>query len=804
MSAGVLIRDSLGERRIERQDFPLSLGGPGAAIVADAQATEPLGWIGLHDDALFLQPLAPGRFVHNGMPVERSVWLHAGDVVAADQVVVRVGNEAGLRCLWVEDGRPGNATAPPIAAGNPALSGAADDGLAQIARIQYRGTQGAAQAAVGRRNLRPLLWGATVAALLAVLWWLGNSVSVPLQLSPATAELKVSGPWPHLRIGDSLFLRTGLYTLGGSAKGYESRQWRLQVSDRPGLRASLELPRLPGLLHVKVPATGVFRTDNGVAAPVPGTVKLPAGQHRYTIEAAGFVPFSAEIEIRGLGEEQTLEPSLLANSAPVSISSEPTAAQVLIDGKPLGVTPLTETVAAGSHAVELRRAGFNAWTTNLLVKPGEAQSLGPVRLGLPDASVMVHTSPEGARVLTGGAYQGLSPVRLALRAEIATTLTLAAPGYEEVTRTLTPRPAAREELQVELKPVLGTVSLRGLPADADVFVDGVRQPRGVSTLSINTVAHKIDVRKSGFLDFSATVTPRPGLDQSLEVRLLTEQQQRVARVPPTLRVLDGLELRLMPTGRYTMGSSRREAGRRANESERAIELKRLFYMGVREVSNGEFRQFRAEHNSGQFAGVSLNLDNQPVTQVSWQDAVAFCNWLSQKESLPPAYQQKDGDWVAILPLNTGYRLPVEAEWEWVARYQQGGATARYTWGDSLPIPPKSGNYADLSARAPLQEVLSNYDDGYVGSAPVASFVPSSLGLHDLGGNVSEWMTDTYATSYAADAVAVDPAYSITGGQHAVRGASWRSASVADLRAASRVPASTPRDDLGFRIARYAE
>ena len=804
MSAGLLLRDSLGERRVERQDFPLALGGPGAAIVVDGTAGEPLGWIGLHEDALFLQPVAAGRFAHNGTPVERSVWLHSGDRITAGSVAIRLGIADGVRCLWVEDGGPGNATAPPLKEQNAMLSGAADDGLASIARIQYRGAQAAASTRTRGRSLRPLAWGTAAVLLVAVLLWLGSSVSVPLQLSPATAQLAVSGPWPHLRLGDSLFLRTGQYTLAASAKGYENRQERLQVTDRPGLKASLSLTRLPGTLQVKLPANGVFKTDAGVEAPVPGAVKLAAGKHHFTISAEGYVPYSADIDIRGLGEEQTLAPTLLANSAAVSISSEPSAAQVTLDGRPLGVTPLTETVPAGSHAIELRRPGFNAWTTNLLVKAGEAQSLGPVRLGLPDASLMVHTNPEGARVLTGGAYRGLSPLRLDLRAEVATTITLAAPGYEEATRTLTPKPAAREDMQVDLKPVLGTVVLHGVPADADVFVDGVRQPRGAATLSLVAVSHKIDVKKGGFLDFGATVTPRPGLDQSVEVKLLTEQQQRMSRVPATIHALDSLELRLMPTGRFVMGSSRREAGRRANEQERPVELKRLFYMGVREVTNAEYKQYRAEHNSGQYGGVSLNVDNQPVTQVSWQDAVAFCNWLSQKDSLPPAYQQKDGDWIAVTPMNTGYRLPTEAEWEWVARYQQNGVLTRYPWGDALPIPPKSGNYADRTARSPLQEVMAEYDDGYVGSAPVASFTASSLGLHDLGGNVSEWTNDTYATSYAADSLAVDPAYTIAGQQHAVRGASWRSASVADLRAAARVPGSGPRDDLGFRIARYAE
>jgi len=122
----------------------------------------------------------------------------------------------------------------------------------------------------------------------------------------------------------------------------------------------------------------------------------------------------------------------------------------------------------------------------------------------------------------------------------------------------------------------------------------------------------------------------------------------------------------------------------------------------------------------------------------------------------------------------------------------------------LPVAPNSGNYADASARVPLTDVIADYDDGFLASSPVGSFAPSALGLYDLGGNVSEWTTDLYASSYSAEGVAPDPMNVATGNQHAVRGASWRTASSADLRVAERAADAAPREDLGFRIARYAE
>jgi hypothetical protein len=132
--------------------------------------------------------------------------------------------------------------------------------------------------------------------------------------------------------------------------------------------------------------------------------------------------------------------------------------------------------------------------------------------------------------------------------------------------------------------------------------------------------------------------PLWGEPAAVEATLLTEAQQHMARFAPLVRAHGSIELKLMPVGRYTMGSSRREPGRRANEGQRTVELRRPFYLGTREISNAEFHEFRPEHKSGIFGGVSLNLDNQPVANVSWQDAAAYCNWLSQRDGLPLAAQ----------------------------------------------------------------------------------------------------------------------------------------------------------------------
>jgi formylglycine-generating enzyme required for sulfatase activity len=291
----------------------------------------------------------------------------------------------------------------------------------------------------------------------------------------------------------------------------------------------------------------------------------------------------------------------------------------------------------------------------------------------------------------------------------------------------------------------------------------------------------------------------------VDVTLKTPAQAKAAATPPTLRTAAGQQLRLVrPAGSFHMGASRREAGRRANESQRLVELTRPFYLALKEVTNAEYRRFQAAHDSGSAEGVSLNGDNYPVVNISWDDAARYCNWLSGKDKLPPAYREQDGRMQLQVPPNTGYRLPTEAEWAYVARVAGRAAPARYPWAGSYPPVSVAGNFADARIADTLAHVVPGYDDGYRGPAPVGSFAAHPLGFHDLGGNVAEWVNDYY-TVYPgmAEQVVKDPVGPASGDHRVVRDSSWRHGSVTELRLSYRDYSRTPRPDLGFRIARYA-
>jgi formylglycine-generating enzyme required for sulfatase activity len=317
------------------------------------------------------------------------------------------------------------------------------------------------------------------------------------------------------------------------------------------------------------------------------------------------------------------------------------------------------------------------------------------------------------------------------------------------------------------------------------------------------------MQAKGYASASKSVTPQAAYSQRIEIKLQNKQAaatpETVTAPKPVKTTSLGQKLILIKPKPFIMGASRKEAGRRANESEHKVDMQRHFYLSSHEVTNAEYKQFRAQHSSGMSGNRSLDTDSHPVANVVWEDAARFMNWLSRKDGLPSFYREESGTMVVADPGGLGYRLPSEAEWAFAARMAGQKERARYPWTGKYPPKNKAGNFADESARHILPLVIEGYNDGFAASAPTASFSANPTGIHDLGGNVAEWCHDYYsAFNGNAEKNAVDPMGPTSGAHHVVRGSSWRNASMTELRFSYRRYSREAAHDIGFRIARYAK
>jgi eukaryotic-like serine/threonine-protein kinase len=281
-----------------------------------------------------------------------------------------------------------------------------------------------------------------------------------------------------------------------------------------------------------------------------------------------------------------------------------------------------------------------------------------------------------------------------------------------------------------------------------------------------------------------------------------------------------MELVLIPAGRFSMGSPET-----ANELMKAfpyakkgwfagdrpvhrVTISHSFYLGKYEVTKGQFKKFvenvgyrtdaekdgkggfgytgnddkRFEHRpsfSWRDWGIEEG-DTSPVVNVSWNDALAFCEWLSKKEG-------------------EKYRLPTEAEWEYACR---AGTVSRYYNGENPEDLIKIANVWDAAAKEKDPTAINNLNssDGWAFTSPVGRFRPNNFGLYDMIGNAAEWCSDWYDEDYYSKSPEPDPLGPAAGSVRVIRGGGWSHYPVSCRCAArGRFGPARCNSRIGFRV-----
>mgnify|MGYP005640386977 CR=1 FL=1 len=271
-----------------------------------------------------------------------------------------------------------------------------------------------------------------------------------------------------------------------------------------------------------------------------------------------------------------------------------------------------------------------------------------------------------------------------------------------------------------------------------------------------------------------------GCDDSTHLGQTAEQPQPEPQPDPVPADLPVIELpsftntldmtfKEIPAGTFMMGSPEEEIGRDDDETQHPVTISKAFYMQTTEVTQG---QWKGVMGTEPWKGKPTVKEgpNNAATYVSWVDAIAYCEKLSEKEGKT-------------------YRLPTEAEWEYACR---AGTETRWSFGDDEKV---LGDYAWYDKN--VAEIVSEQYAHQVGLKK-----PNAFGLYDMHGNVYEWCHDYYEEDYYKQSREKDPTGPASGSFRVLRGGAWRYFAPLTRSAFRKWSVADSRRNLGgFRLVR---
>lgn len=638
----------------------------------------------------------------------------------------------------------------------------------------------------------------TLMVLLGVLFVISRGTPVDVQPAEAKdqATIRAVGGLAF-SFNNTVYSITDKARIAVSSPGYKEKMVTID-SVYLGKVFPLELIALPGHLvietagnisHLSQTVWRIKSREIGLGAALD--TELEAGIYTVTIDN----PFYEIAEVEAVvkrGKKTNIKLELKAVQGSVSLSSTPPGAEVFIAEKSVGLSPLKLDMGGGVYDLRLESENYQDIIEEVEITRIHPQVSRNYHLRLKQGKIIFDLHPEGGTLLVNGRA---AEEPLLLDATIEHKLHYSKPGYYPEDMTVVLEAGEERVLVFQLREELGKITLSSRPA-ASVFIDNKEYGLSPVTATLPAVSHTISYRKKGYRTVTKNIRPQGGKVLKDFVNLLTEYQARLQEAAKEFTNSAGIQLKLFTLqDEFTMGAPRSEKGQRANEFLKKVRLTRPFYVSIYEITNRQFAQFKPK--------AVQNKNTNPVTDIGWQESMAYCNWLSERENLQPFYLLSNGRITGFKSDSDGYRLLSEAEWEWLARKAGKDQQTVFSWGNNMIIPPRFANIADESAKGIVRFYVPRYTDGFSTVAPVGSFDKEPSGLYDIAGNVSEWVHDGYSlVPPLTQQFFTDPLGPVLGDTHLIKGANFRSGTLTTLRPAYREGLTHGRDDVGFRIGRY--
>jgi formylglycine-generating enzyme required for sulfatase activity len=535
---------------------------------------------------------------------------------------------------------------------------------------------------------------------------------------------------------------------------------------------------IASLSVTSVPPGAEVSLDGKRIGLTPLQADVPTGVHQVTVQHTFYRVYQERLDIRSGDSLQRLV-SLDAGVGELHLLSNPKGAWVEIDGeRQTGRTPMRVDLPGGTHEVLIGHAERKSAGRIVEVK---ADQVNAVNLDLPmdpHGTLNVQAKPSDALVELIGLEQPYTPrMRLPI-GEYG--LRVSKPGFvtQEIRYYLK---YAASAPTVQLVREFGALQLSVSPNDAQVLVAFVRNGESrveTYTSDMQIPVGEFQVRSTAMLyrtlnrNYSMT-----GAGRKLELTLPLMNVEVGAVIKDPLAVGGSApELVVVPAGSFIMGN---DQGPPSERPARRVTITQPFAVGRYEVSIADYRLFADSVNREMPHNLKRGDEQWPMHLVSWKDATAYADWLSKQ---------------------TGqrYRLPSEAEWEYVAR---AGSTTLYGFGDNSENVCEYANVADQSTGLVYRDWrVANCEDGFSRLAPIGSRKPNAFGLFDTSGNVSEWVQECGMPQYRSALSDGSVAGPKGCDSHGHRGGSWDS-SGEELTTPYRNSASSSNQDRGFRLIR---
>ncbi len=637
----------------------------------------------------------------------------------------------------------------------------------------------------------------------------GRTPRLMLKITPALSWVYVDGTAFQVGNGSlSLSMPKGTYTIiVESPPKYRRSTFTYITPDEPEplfvnlvpMWAEVDFTTAPEATIVAQPAKGA-EMQLGVAY-AQGNLKVTTGlgDNTYTFTATKTDYSTAKIENQKIDftKKYRLDLKITAKPSTVTLTSDPPGVTVMMESQVLGVTPFTtQAIPVDSDVhLTLEKQGYQSVPRRLLVAPNVnvTVDLGNLtaHMGNLDLSFKLggHTPTAAelrdAKIIINGNSYPATTKHIADILEGQYKISFEQPNYDTAGQTVNITNGNTTTAAADLLPKPARVAIHTTPAVAvTVFLDNKPVAPGADGYYPLPPTQKcaLRVQANNYTDAvkDFELGPNQTVDWDVALSALPPPAEGKDYTIPYLN----LAMKWIAPGKYTMGSQNTEYNSTAFEGPQTnVTVPYGFWAGQFEVTQDQYQSVMGENPSAYGKGAP-NHGQYPVDSVTWRKAVEFTQKLTARERAANR-----------LPTGYEYRLPTEAEWEYLAR---AGTTTPFNFGTEAD--PGKGNFKGAYPTGAGSSITSA--NNVTGTKPVGSYKPNAWGLYDIHGNVAEWVLDAYKSRLPGGEVTA-PALQAgdANARRVYRGGGW-SDFASDTRSAWRdlsVPSTVASDESGLRV-----